>query len=110
MSQFAQLVSEIEGGRKGIRVVLAEDPALAREGVFVEVTGGLEVSCVTEVDGEAVSESEGEGMVFAERAAAALEGVLIQRQCCPVVTQAGQGTCQVMGRAKGHRVVFAEDP
>ena len=59
-------------------VVLAQDAAVAVEGVLVQVAGGLDVAQLAQVDGQVVGGVEGVGVVLAQDAAAAGKGVLVQ--------------------------------
>ena len=48
----AQVGGQVSGGGQGVGVVLAQDPALAVQGVLVQVAGGLHFAQLAQVDGE----------------------------------------------------------
>ena len=96
------------GRGEGVGVVVAEDPALPVQHVFVEFAGLLVVTQREQVGGELAGRGEGVGVVLAEDPAAAGEGVLVERAGLLVLTQRTQVQREVAGRGEGVGVIVAE--
>ena len=69
---------EVIGGCQGIGVVGAQDPAVAVQGVLVQVASGLDLAQLAQADGQIVGGVQGVGVVLPQHPAAAVQGVPVQ--------------------------------
>jgi hypothetical protein len=65
LAQLAQVVGQDGGRTQSAAVVLAQDAAVAVEGVLVQVAGGLYLAQHAQVDGQVVGGVESVGVILA---------------------------------------------
>jgi hypothetical protein len=73
LPQQAPAFGEVAGGAQGVGVVGAQHPALAVQGVLVQLAGRLHLPQIPQIGGEVAGGAEGVGVVSAQDLAAAVQ-------------------------------------
>ena len=105
MGHPAEDACQVVGGGKGARVVVAQDPAASREGVFSQDPGPSVLAQCGQVDGEIVGGGQRVGVVVTQHAPTPNECVFVDALGLLVVAAGPEDVSPVVGGRERTRIV-----